>query len=80
MSEQRTNYMSELDEWTTDQVIRPLNEFWKAKGGDALDVSDLARTTSLIRKAIREKVLESYHNGQKARPRGAQRPYRSNRA
>lgn len=39
MSEQRTNYMSELDGWTTDQVIRPLNEFWKTKGGDALDVT-----------------------------------------
>lgn len=72
MQEQRPNYMSELDEWTTDQVIRPLNEFWKAKGGDALDVEGLSRTTSLIRKAIREKVLESYHNGQNARPRAFQ--------
>lgn len=77
MSEQRANYMSELDEWTTDQVIRPLNEFWKAKGGDALDIEGLSRTTSLIRKAIREKVLESYHNGQNARPRGFQKPWRA---
>ncbi|HEU0144757.1 MAG TPA: hypothetical protein VFQ47_08215 [Nitrososphaera sp.] len=69
--------MSELDEWTTDQVIRPLNEFWKAKGEGALDVAGLSRTTSLIRKAIREKVLESYHNGQNARPRGFQRPMRA---
>lgn len=76
MQEQK-NYMSELDEWTTDQVIRPLNEFWKAKGREALDLEALSRTTGLIRRAIREKVLQSYHNGQNARSRGFQRPIRA---
>ena len=47
--------MSELDEWTTDQVIHLFNEFWKAKGVDAFDVIDLLRTMCLIRKAIRER-------------------------
>lgn len=76
MSEQTHNYMSALDEWATDQVIRPLNEFWKEKGGGALDIEGLGRVTGLIRRAIREKVLESYHNGQNARPSGFQRPKR----
>ena len=67
MSEQKINYMRALDEWTTAFVIQPINEFWKRKGGDALDLAGLSQTTARVRHAIREKVRESYHNGQNAR-------------
>jgi hypothetical protein len=55
------SFMQELDQWIEDQVIEPLQEQWSiAQDGD------LAATAEPIKKAIREKVLESYHNGQKA--------------
>ncbi len=65
MSEQKS-FMQQLDEWTDATVINPLvyafaeddEEAWQRQG-------------QLIKKAIREKVLESYHNGQAAGPRPA---------
>ena len=72
---QRSNgYMSELDQWTQSVVIDPLYE-------DCRDVENapdsaveeecqqhLLKTVAEVKKAIREKVLESYRNGQKAGP------------
>lgn len=60
MSEQEKpkSFMQELDEWSLTAVIEPLLD----NGPDA--VGD-------IKKAIREKVLQSYHNGQAAGPRPA---------
>ncbi len=53
--------MQELDQWIETQVIEPLQEQWsRAQDGD------LTATAEPIKKAIREKVLESYHNGKKA--------------
>ena len=50
--------MVELDQWTDENVIEPLSRF------DLHDYEwDEVRTT--VRKAIRAKVLESYHNGQR---------------
>ncbi len=59
MPEQKTGYMTELDSWTNQVVIAPLLD----RGPQA--ISD-------VQKAIREKVLESYRNGQKAGPRRPQ--------
>jgi hypothetical protein len=54
MSEQ--NYMAQLDAWSNEHVIAPL-------------LDDGQRTIERVQKAIREKALESYRNGQKAGPR-----------
>jgi hypothetical protein len=53
MSEQKLSYMAQLDRWTDEAVVAPLLD----NGIDAID---------RVRKAIREKVLESYRNGQAA--------------
>jgi len=71
MSEQKTSFMVELDQWTQSVVIDPL----------LLDVADateragnhdsqqhLEQTIAEVKKAIRQKVLESYRNGQGATP------------
>ena len=60
MSEQKSGYMVSLDEWTDRSIIDVLTDgLWK--GEDAtVDAQEQ------VRKAIREKVLESYRNGQAA--------------
>ena len=60
MSEQKVNYMTALDAWTDANVIAPA---FNAEQDDWEDA------VSQVKKAIREKVLESYHNGQTAGPR-----------
>ena len=68
MSEQKS-FMQLLDEWTDAAVIQPLvhptqfPEEWE-------------KTTEAVKKRIREKVLESYHNGQAAGPRRQPRSFR----
>ena len=66
MSEQeqtKPGYLQELEAWSIQAVISPLLD----TGPDAI---------AEVQKAIRAKVLESYHNGQKAGPRPAGRPWR----
>ena len=61
MSEQKqSGFMQELDAWTDRAVIEPLID-----GGVEAQLE--------IRRAIRQKVLESYRNGQAA---GDRRPVR----
>jgi hypothetical protein len=74
MSEQRNNYMASLDQWSEEQIIAPLAALADAYMHGPEEV--IVRTRELAKRAIREKVLESYHNGQNARPRGNQRPIR----
>jgi hypothetical protein len=78
MSEPKSNYMAELDHWIEQSVIQPLYSAWQA--GEESEVhqghNDL-RTTPLVIKAIKSKVLESYHNGQAASGR---KPYQARRA
>ena len=71
MSEARTNYMASLDEWREEQIIQPLADAY-THGPEEV----IVRAGDLAKRAIREKVLESYHNGQNARPSGSQRPIR----
>ena len=61
MSEQKTNFMHELDLWLDANVIGPLES--------AAGTADFERVATDVKKAIRTKVLESYHNGQAAGPR-----------
>ena len=69
MSEQKTNYMQELDRWTEMTIIEPL--------ADVGDEDLYLQLVEQIKKGIREKVLESYRNGQGAgapkvfKPKGA---------
>jgi hypothetical protein len=58
------SYMQELDEWTTATIVSPLYAAF-AKDSESAYVDAVAT----VKKAIREKVLESYHNGQTAGPR-----------
>ena len=60
MSEQKSNYMAQLNAWSNEHVIAPLLDY----GVEAIEG---------VQKAIREKVLESYKNGLKA---GAAKPAR----
>jgi len=66
MSEQKINYMTALDQWSDTYVISPL--VYSDEGdGEAPDLTE--ETVEQVKKAIREKVLESYHNGQQLGPR-----------
>ena len=73
MSEQKPkSFMTELDQWIETQVIEALQEQCsRTQDGD------MTATSEPIKKAIREKILESYHNGQKAgqpKSQGRRRP------
>ena len=61
MSEQKLSYMQQLDAWSDANVIMPL--------ADPSPEHDFDVVVEQVKKAIREKVLESYHNGQNAGPR-----------
>jgi hypothetical protein len=69
MSEQKSNYMQELSTWIDDNVIYPLQFGDSPEDPNARSLEEIA---GQVRLAIREKVLESYHNGLKA----GQRPVR----
>jgi hypothetical protein len=68
MSEQKLNYMQQLDAWT-DQAVFALLEADGFMPG--------AEIALQIRQAIRTKVLESYRNGQAAGSRPARKDQRS---
>jgi hypothetical protein len=52
-------FMAELDQWIEENVIDPLSRF------DPLDY-EWDDVHAAVKKAIRAKVLESYHTGQQA--------------
>ena len=63
MSEQKqSGFMQKLDLWVEDAIFRPLL-------GTAPDTENPPAIEQQVKKAIREKILESYRNGQKAGPR-----------
>jgi hypothetical protein len=68
MSEQPkpSRYMQELDRWTQENVIDPLLTAWSAEAEEENDPRTLEATEIVcqkVKKAIRGKVLDSYHNG-----------------
>ena len=63
MSEQKKpSFMEELDRWTESTIIGPLF-------ASETDGADWEPAIERVKKAIRQKVLESYRNGQVAGPR-----------
>jgi hypothetical protein len=63
MSEQkRPSFMEELDQWTESTIIGPLF-------ASETDGKDWEPAIERVKKAVRQKVLESYRNGQVAGPR-----------
>lgn len=60
MSEQKLSFFEELDHWTDANVIAPAFNATQ---------DDWEPAVAQVKKAIREKVRESYHNGQAAGPR-----------
>src|ERR1700732_5263725 len=60
MSEQKqSSFMQELDRWTESTIIGPLF-------ASETDGEDWEPAIERVKKAIRQKVLESYRNGQVA--------------
>ena len=58
--------MQELDQWTESTIIEPLLD----AAFDA-DAEVLTQRRLRIKQALRQKMLESYRNGQQAGPRSA---------
>ncbi len=74
MSEQEKpmSYMEQLDQWIEEEVLEKLYDLWQRSQD-----GDMEASAAEVKKAIREKIRESYHNGQKAgpyKPRGAFKP------
>lgn len=61
MSDQKLNYMQQLDEWSNATVIVPLTR--AIQSGEEEIYHACAEN---VEKAIRDKVRESYKNGVKA--------------
>ena len=70
MSEAKS-FMQKVDEWTQATIIEPL--FDTARDFDDTHTYEWDKAVETVKKAIREKVLESYRNGIKA---GAAKPAR----
>jgi len=71
-TKEQSGYMAELDAWIEVFVIRPLHEAWKHQDvafADPHSEETVQAAVATVRKSIREKVLESYRNGQDAGPR-----------
>ena len=69
MSEQKkSSFMEELDKWTMANVIDPLMYAF-AEDED----EEWTKASDRIKTAIRQKVLDSYRNGQAAGPRSVRR-------
>jgi imidazole glycerol phosphate synthase subunit HisF len=73
-------YMHELDQWIEEAVLAPLWASWDRYASEhvpeAQARADADAAVAGIKKVIREKVLESYHNGQGARvPARKQKQY-----
>jgi len=69
MSEQKkSSFLEELDRWAQANVIDPMMYAFAEEDEDGWQEAG-----ARIKKAIRQKVLDSYHNGQAAGPRPARR-------
>jgi hypothetical protein len=73
MSEQEKpkSFMGELDLWITKTVIEPM---MYGDPDDDPNSRSWEDVVDQVRHAIREKVLESYHNGQRVGPAKSVRP------
>lgn len=64
---EKAGYMSQLEEWISEQVIEPLCHTFTSGDEDAAVIEN-------VFKAIKAKMLESYRNGQNA---PVQKPYQA---
>jgi hypothetical protein len=76
MPEQKQGYMAELDQWSEATILNPLHDAWRdLESAPDEFVEDLQKeldqVVAAVKRAIREKVLESYRNGQQAGPRAS---------
>jgi hypothetical protein len=79
-----SSFMKELDLWSEAKVIMPLEsglvEYQDMKGHIPDSECDeiMEKVYAQVKREIREKVLESYRNGQKAgpRPEAPSKPHR----
>ena len=73
MSEQKSNYMATLNEWTDFNIIIPITdavtEYLERQDKEDDGEDAVNAVYAEIKKSIREKVLESYRNGQAAKPK-----------
>ncbi len=70
--------MQQLDEWTQETILDPLYKAWEAVGNAPDEFREecqdkLNEVVLTVKKTVRERVLQSYRNGQKAGPPRAQR-------
>ena len=82
MSEQQQkpkSFMQELDQWSAANVIGVLEQATEQMGLPDHDPQCYEQACERVQKAIREKVLESYRNGQQAGPRSAKQPQKGGR-
>jgi hypothetical protein len=71
MSEART-FMQRVDEWTESTILKPLFEATRN-----YDHHTYEWTVVAVKKAVREKLLDSYKNGLKAKARPARKEARA---
>ena len=65
--EKQSSYLQELDQWSDANVVGPL--YFAAQNQQDGAPEEWEQTVQQVLKAIRDKVRESYHNGQAAGPR-----------
>ena len=79
----KKSFMQELDEWTDAHVVRQLGPaFEDCALAEERDVpkdeayAEVEAVVAEVKKAIREKVLDSYKNGLKAQPKRERKDWR----
>jgi hypothetical protein len=68
MSEEKQPFMVQLDAWTDEVVVNPLLRPHFLEEDLEQGLADCDKEIAQVKKAIRQKVLESYRNGQAAGP------------
>jgi hypothetical protein len=68
MSEEKESYMQQLDAWTDEVVVNPLLRPHFLEEDLEQGLADCDKEITQVKRAIRQKVLESYRNGQAAGP------------
>jgi len=79
MPEEKMRFMGELDRWVESEIFETLKRAWLAyqaapEGNQAVEKkAAIEEAQSAIKKLVRQKVLDSYRNGQRASAKPAQR-------
>ena len=79
---QAGGYMQQLDEWLDENVINKLAaavESYAVDEDQEKAAADLEPVVEEVKKVLKEKILESYRNGQAAGPRREGKRYAGKR-